>query len=168
MEFIISHPVLSVSLIGSAVGTLLSYLVPDFTRNCLCADESFCIGSLGFAVFIHNGFAHFFGNLFFIIPGSILCEKFYDPTLILAIILIYSFAESMLCIPTKRASCGYSGVAYMLCSMACMKGLHWWGFLIFGILFCSSFFCDHGERTDVFSHVLGFITGAVVGVLLQR
>lgn len=168
MEFIFSHPVLSVSLIGSAIGTLLSYVMPDFTRDFLCADEDFNLGSLGVSVFIHNGFAHFLGNIFFIIPGSILCERFYNPTLILVIILVYSFAESMLCIPTKRASCGYSGVAFMLCSMACMKGLHWWGFLIYGILFLSSFFCDNRGRTDVFSHVLGFITGAVLGVLLQR
>lgn len=165
--FLVRHPIFTLSVVGSLIGTILSYIAPHFTRDYLCADEDFTIGNLGISVFVHNGFAHYVGNLFFMIPGALLCEAFYNNGVVLAAILIFSFVDSMLCIPMKRATCGYSGVQYMLCSMACVWGFHWWGFTILGILVLASVTLDKGEKTDVFAHVFGFITGGVLGSLLQ-
>ena len=167
MEFLANHPILAISVIGSFIGTLLSYIAPDFTRDYLCADEDFRIGNLGLTVFVHNGWGHFIGNLFFMIPGALLCEAFYDNGVVIGICAFFAFAISMLCMPMKRASCGYSGVVFLLCSLACMYGLHWWGFVILIALFATSVISDHDASTDVIAHVLGFLYGGIAGFLLN-
>ena len=167
MEFLENHPILAVFVIGSFVGTIISYIAPYFTRDCLCADEDFRIGNLGLHVFIHDGWGHYVGNLFFLIPGALLCESFYNKSIVMTACILFAIVTGLICMPLKKAVCGSSGVAYLLCSIACMHGLHWWGFLIFIALFVSSVITDHDSGTSVLEHVCGFAYGGLVGLLLN-
>ena len=61
--FMTQHPILTISVIGSFLGTVLAYIAPGFTNRYMCAGRGFRIGNLGLNVFIHSGWGHLIGNL---------------------------------------------------------------------------------------------------------
>lgn len=164
MEFLANHPVFSVSVIGSLIGTILRQVAPMFSRDYLCADEDFRFGNLGIAVFIHKDFWHFFGNLLYMIPGILICEKYYDTSFLFTIIFVFAFLSSMSCIPRKYASCGYSGIALMLFSMACLHKRNVFGIIIYILNAIATVVTDHGDDwTDGFAHKAGLVAGGLIG-----
>ena len=97
-NFMTLHPLLTVSVIGSFLGTVLAYIVPGFTNNYMCAGRGFRIGNLGFNVFILNGWAHFFGNLMILVPGALmvesLCHRFGCPLAVIVIIAYFAIDDN--------------------------------------------------------------------------
>lgn len=166
--YLANHPILAFSLIGSAAGTLLFMIAPYFTRRFLCANDRFCLGNLGLHVFIHINLSHFLENLLMLFPAALLCEKWYPEPAIIALIISFAFIDGMMCIPLKRATCGYSGVIYMLYGMACMHGKALFGYFCLGLLFFTCVISLYeSDMTNNAAHFAGLISGAVIGWLMN-
>lgn len=53
LDFFRRYPVMTVSVLGSILGTIISYLASGFTYEYLMAKKDFGPGNLGLTVFVH-------------------------------------------------------------------------------------------------------------------
>ena len=175
-NFMTLHPLLTVSVIGSFLGTILAYIVPGFTNNYMCAGRGFRIGNLGLNVFIHNGWAHLFGNLMILVPGALMVESLCRGSgCPLTVIVIIAFLATIIgeipVIFSRDTLCGFSEIAFLLLEM----GLVWHGMIsnhkIFWFIFALgvaiiSIGADlHTKHNYKFGHILGLVLGALSGFI---
>jgi membrane associated rhomboid family serine protease len=177
-EFMMTHPILTVSVIGSIIGTILSYIAPGFTTDYLCAGRGFRIGNFGLNVFIHNGWGHLAGNLFFMFPGALMVDSMcnHHPNMriaVVAIIIVATIIGELPIIFSRQNLCGYSEIAFLLIEM----GLVYYGrttkygfflyaiaILVAGVTIGSDVYSKHNYK---FGHILGLSVGALSGYLFS-
>ena len=167
LDFFSKYPVMTVSVLGSILGTILSYIAPGFTYDYLSAKEDFGPGNLGLTVFVHANWGHLIGNLMIMFAPSIICQKKYGCKSIFILLAVFALYTGLVCIPCKRGSVGFSGCAYMMLAMACVYGHHIWGYILLVYFFIISCISDIGTRSNKLNHISGYVFGTAAGLLLQ-
>ena len=168
MGVIRAYPVMSVVFIGSLIGTILAYAVPDFTLDHLCAHGYFQPGNLGLAVFVHNGWGHLIQNMILTLPISMLCQRMYGISAVFILLIIYSLSTCLLHIPFHKCSCGFSGCMNMMLAMVCVYGHHKFGYFILILYVVISCAFEHYEGNYAnWIHCSGTVFGIISGLLLQ-
>lgn len=167
LDFFSKYPVMTVSVLGSILGTILSYIAPGFTYNYLSAKENFGPGNLGLTVFVHANWGHLIGNLMIMFAPSIICQIKYGCKTIFILLAIFSLYTGLSYLPRKICGVGYSGCAYMMLAMSCVYGHHIWGYILLIFFFIVSCLSDIGTKSDKLNHISGFVFGTAAGLLLQ-
>lgn len=172
MSFLLNHSAFSVTVFGSILGTIISFIFPRFTRNYLCANNYFTIGNLGISIFIHNGWGHCLGNLIMLFPIVFICEHLYGNAITLISVFVVALILGLKCIPLRISVCGISGITYMLYSMALMYTIRYSGkvIMLIGPVACAFlliFMIKDIRRVSVLDHVLGSIAGIIIGLILN-
>lgn len=175
-NFIMNHPVLAVTVIGSFLGTLIAYISPYFTRNQLCAGEGFRIGNFGLYVFVHDGWGHLIGNYLYVIPAALMIEHLCNRTgcpigLIFGIMIFNTFIGIIpIWFSDDLDICGLSSNAIMLLEMSFV----WFGMLSerlkvlwFIVAIAEAIIIIYTDSITTknykFGHILGIVLGAVFG-----
>ena len=167
LDFLRKYPVMTVSVFGSILGTIIGYAAPSFTYKYLCAKEKFALGNLGLTVFVHANWGHLIGNLMFMFVPSIICQLKYGCKHTIILLLIFSLYTGLVCIPCKHGSVGFSGCAYMMLAMTCVYGHHIWGYVLLLFFFIISCLSDIGTKNNKLNHISGYIFGTAAGLFLQ-
>ena len=167
LDFLRKYPVMTVSVFGSILGTILTYLAPGFTYFYLTAKKDFCPGNLGLTVFVHANWGHLLGNLLIMFAPSIICQIKYGCKTIFILLAIFSLYTGLSCIPRKICGVGFSGCACMMLAMSCVYGHHKWGYILLIFFFIVTCISDKGTKNDKLNHISGFIFGTAAGLLLQ-
>lgn len=177
-NFMTQHPILTISVIGSFLGTVLAYIAPGFTNRYMCAGRGFRIGNLGLNVFIHSGWGHLIGNLLILIPGALMVESLCNNSKamlvsIFIIIFIATIIGELPVIFSRDTLCGFSEIAFLLLEM----GLVWNGMIsnhkIFWFIFALgvaviSIGADLNTKHNYkFGHILGLTIGALCGFVFS-
>ncbi|WP_191017634.1 hypothetical protein [Treponema zioleckii] len=175
-NFIMAHPLFSVMVIGSLLGTLITFIFPYYAKVYFCAGRGFRIGNLGLYAFIHDGWGHFIGNLLYIIPSSLmiehLCHKTGCPLSLIFVIMLINALVGIIPVwfSDGLTICGLSSNAIMLLEMAFV----WFGMLSerfrvvwFGVAIAEAviIICTDSAQAKnyKFGHNLGLVLGAVFG-----
>lgn len=167
LDFFRKYPVMTVSVLGSILGTIIGYIAPGFTNKYLSARKDFGPGNLGLTVFVHVSWGHLIGNLLIMFAPSIICQIKYGCKITFILLAIFSLYTGLICIPSKCYGVGFSGCAYMLLAMACVYGYHIWGYILLVFFFIVACLSDIGTRSNKLNHISGFVFGTAAGLLLQ-
>lgn len=175
-NFFGSHPLFTVLVVGSIIGTLVSSLFKDFAYNNLVQNPYFCLGNLGINVFIHRGFQHLLGNMVLIIPCTLIIENYnlYSNSMIFTVIIIYTLLLNVLESLMGNSTCGISGIAYMLFSMCVWYNFpitkHWYSMPLlafWGLTIIIEIVSERkNDNTNMLAHMSGYFIGTMLAIFV--
>lgn len=162
MDFFITHYTFTFCLMACFVGTLVSCISPYFAEEYLSVDgRKFNLGTLGFSIFVHEGWGHFLISFICAIPGLLICERCYGEELTLAIVVLAGVYEGLLGLIFDKSCCGFSAIAVLLGTMACLYGYHWYG-IVLGIIVLSYAVSMDTQCDSNNIHTLTLVAGVLI------
>ena len=141
-------------------GTLVSYIIPEFTYNHLYAKEKFCAGNLGIAIFIHADFAQLIRGIIILIPAMLFTQYLYYWNEFIFFAGIYAFLISICCIPLHKERIGIEPIAYFLIGFCFSYNMHKILFIIMGIVCIRKILRNSAGSGSI-------IAGAIAGCIYQ-